>query len=86
MQRSAREAWGMALRALQPMLAREVYAQAVEPLRLSRFEPLSCCFEATVWDAEQAAWLEQRLKRTLERALTGACGREARVSFSVQTP
>jgi hypothetical protein len=60
--------------------------QAVAPLRLSRYEPGGCSFEVIARDATQAAWLEQRLKRTLERVLTGACGQEARVSFYVQTP
>jgi hypothetical protein len=66
------------------MLSPAVYSETVEPLSLSRFDGEQCCFYVIVRDAEQSEWLVQRFQRTLERALTGACGREARVRFVLE--
>jgi len=80
-ERSAREAWSIARAALQHMIPFAVYAETVELLRLSRFEREGCVFVVAAPDPSRIDWLKQRLSRLLERALTGACAREARVLF-----
>jgi hypothetical protein len=79
---SARWAWRLARTNLLLDMRLPTFEHYVESLQLVHFDPLECAF--TIWAPDESvhAWVEARLKPSLERLLSGACHRTASVTIT----
>jgi hypothetical protein len=78
---AAQRLWQEARQELQLTMPKALYENNVRPLQALDFDPEQGTLFLQAGSAQACAWLEERLKRTLERLLVGIHGESVQVVF-----